>query len=186
MSSFPRYVICLAPRCITRMQFIGLQLKRSARGWFFEIFSIMEMPDNCANYETCYGLTIINDLLALICYPHSMSSIYPTKDFLDIWIMNKYGARDSWIKKCTIRPFPVQIEYPLAIWKDHLLLLHTKSGFLVSYDLNSNMANVFNLYGHLECLRVVKYTESLTTIPVSEHWKQVQQLLSCKALTCWF
>lgn len=142
-----------------------------------EIFRIMEMPSACTIYGPRYGLVVLNELLALICYPDPMCSIDPAEDLLDIWMMKEYGASESWIKKYTIRPLPISIETPLAIWKDHLLLLQTISGFLISYDLYLYEVKEFNLNGHLESLRVLRYTESLTSIPrVSEHCKQIQQL----------
>nr|AIK66497.1 S2-locus F-box type-2 protein [Petunia integrifolia subsp. inflata] len=142
-----------------------------------ETFRTMKMPGTCTLFDgPRYGLSVLNEHLTLICYPDPMSSIDPTEDLIDIWMMEEYGASESWIKIYTIRPVPIPIESPLAIWKGHLLLLQTKSGFLVSCDLNSGDVKEFNLNGHLESLRVLVYTETLTTIQkISEHGTQVQQ-----------
>nr|BAJ24853.1 S-locus linked F-box protein type-2 [Petunia x hybrida] len=142
-----------------------------------EIFRIMEMPGSCTFLDgPRYGLAILYECLTLICYPDPMSSDDPTEDLIDIWIMEKYGISESWIKKYTIRPVPIPIESPLAIWKDQLLLLQTKSGFFIAYDLTSDELKEFNLNGHFESLRVIVYTENLTTITrISDNGTQVQQ-----------
>nr|BAJ24855.1 S-locus linked F-box protein type-2 [Petunia x hybrida] len=142
-----------------------------------ETFRIMKMPGTCTLLDgPRYGLAVLNEHLTLICYPDPMCSIDPSEDFIDIWMMEKYGASESWIKISTIRPVPIPIESPLAIWKDHLLLLQTKGGFLISYDLNSDEVKEFNLNGHLESLRVIIYKETLTTISrISEHGTQVER-----------
>nr|BAJ24854.1 S-locus linked F-box protein type-2 [Petunia x hybrida] len=142
-----------------------------------EIFRTMEMPGTCTFLDgPRYGLAVLNERLALICYPDPMSSIDQTDDLIDIWMLEEYGASESWIKIYTVEPVPIPIESPLAIWKDHLLLLQTKSGFLISYDLNSGEVKEFNLNADLESLRVIVYKESLTTISrISEHGTQVQQ-----------
>nr|BAQ19037.1 Sm-locus linked F-box protein type-2 [Petunia x hybrida] len=142
-----------------------------------EIFRTMDMPGTCTFLGgPRYGLAVLYECLTLICYPDPMSSIDPTKDLIDIWMMEEYGTSESWIKIYTIKPVPIPIESPLAIWKDHLLLLQTKSGYLISYDLNSDEVKEFNLNGHLESLRVIVYTESITVISrISEHGTQVLQ-----------
>nr|AIK66498.1 S3-locus F-box type-2 protein [Petunia integrifolia subsp. inflata] len=142
-----------------------------------ETFRTMKMPGSCTFFDgPRYGLAILNGHLTLICYPDPMSSIDPTEDLIEIWMMKEYGASESWIKIYTIKPVPIPIESPLAIWKDHLLLLQTKRGFLISYDLNSNDVKEFNLNCNFESLRVVVYTESLTAISrISEHGTKVQQ-----------
>nr|ABX82528.1 S-locus F-box-like protein c [Petunia integrifolia subsp. inflata] len=141
-----------------------------------EIFRTMKIPGDCTFLEIPrYGLAILNECLTLISYPDPMCSDEPIEELIYIWIMKEYGESESWIKKYTIKPLP--IESPLAIWKDHLLLLQSISGIILfSWDLNSNEVKEFELHGHLECMRAVIYKESLTTIPrVGEHSPQVQQ-----------
>ncbi|KAK4737389.1 hypothetical protein R3W88_001086 [Solanum pinnatisectum] len=86
-----------------------------------EIFHNMNMPDACNVFHgKCYSLTILNQLLTLICYLPPNSNNDLTHDTMDIWIMMEYNVHQSWTKM------------------DHLLLLQSKSGLLISYDLNSN------------------------------------------------
>ncbi|KAG5631045.1 hypothetical protein H5410_002762 [Solanum commersonii] len=140
-----------------------------------EIFRTMEMPSVCIDLNgPRYGLAVLNDSLVMMSYPDSMCSIDHTENLLDIWMMKEYGESESWIKMHTISPLPIPIESALVIWKDHLLLLQTQTGFLISYDLNSDEVKEFNLNGHHESLRVIKYTDCLTTIPTLS--EQVQQL----------
>nr|ABR18782.1 class S F-box protein [Nicotiana alata] len=128
-----------------------------------EKFYNMETPGTCHWFDgKCYGLVILYKSLTLICYPDPMSTD-PTEDLMDIWIMKEYGKKESWIKKCSIGPLP--IESPLAVWKDDLLLFQTKSGYLIAYDLNSDEVKEFNSHGFPTSLRVIVYKESLTPIP---------------------
>nr|ABR18789.1 class S F-box protein [Nicotiana alata] len=139
-----------------------------------ETFRNMKMPNTChSRDEKCYGLVVLNEYLTLICYPYPGKVIDPLKDFMDIWMMKDYGVNESWIKKYTITP--LSIESPLAVWKDHLLLLQSRKGFLVSYDLKSKEVKEFNFHGWPKSLRATVYKESLTLLPKeSEHNKQVQ------------
>ncbi|TMW86035.1 hypothetical protein EJD97_022039 [Solanum chilense] len=131
-----------------------------------EIFRTMEMPDACTTQAApCYALSFLDEFLMLICYPYSLRSSDYTEDPLDIWLLKEYGESDSWIKKYTIRLLLVPIESPLTLWKNHLLLIQTRSGFLISYDLNFHEVKEFNLNGHPETLRVLRYRESLTKLP---------------------
>nr|BAQ18955.1 S9-locus linked F-box protein 1 [Petunia x hybrida] len=140
-----------------------------------EVFRIMKMPDSCRFFNgPSYGLLIKNESLTLICYPDEESEVYPRQESIDIWIMKEYGAYDSWIKKQTIRPLPIEI--PLSIWKDDLLLFQSKNGFLLSYDLNSGEVKQYNLHGCPKSLRAVVYKECLTQIQRGgEHSTEVQK-----------
>nr|BAQ19025.1 S0m-locus linked F-box protein type-7 [Petunia x hybrida] len=140
-----------------------------------ETFRNMKMPDACHFKDRkSYGLVVLNDSLTLICYRHPGCVIDPAKDFMEIWTMKEYGAGESWIKNYTIAP--LSIKSPLAVWKNHFLLLeYHRSGVLFSYDLNSDEVKELNLHGWPQSLRVSIYKESLTLIPKgSEHSTQVQ------------
>nr|BAQ18925.1 S5-locus linked F-box protein type-10 [Petunia x hybrida] len=127
-----------------------------------EKFHNMGMPDACHFADgKSYGLVILFKCMTLICYPDPMPSS-PTEKLTDIWIMKEYGEKESWIKRCSIRLLP---ESPLAVWKDEILLLHSKMGHLIAYDLNSNEVQELDLHGYPESFRIIIYRESLTAIP---------------------
>nr|AIC33069.1 self-incompatibility S-locus F-box protein [Solanum lycopersicoides] len=126
-----------------------------------EIFRTMELPSVCTDLNgPRYGLAVLNDSLVLMSYPDSMCSIGHTENLLNIWMMKEYGESESWISIRTISPLPIPIESALVIWKDYLLLPQTQTGYLISYDLNSDEVKEFNLNGHRESLRAIKYIES--------------------------
>ncbi|KAG5630964.1 hypothetical protein H5410_002681 [Solanum commersonii] len=129
-----------------------------------EIFHNMNMPDACNVFDgKCYSLTVLNELLTLICYPPPKSNNDLTQHTMDIWIMMEYNVHQSWTKMYMIKPFP--FEFPLTTWRDHLLLLQSKSGLLISYDLNSNQVKEFDLHAYPKSLRVIVFKESLISIP---------------------
>nr|BAQ18977.1 S11-locus linked F-box protein type-16 [Petunia x hybrida] len=129
-----------------------------------ETFRDIKMPNTCHYKDRkCYGLVVLNECLTLICYPYPGCQIDTAIDFMEIWMMKEYGIIESWSMKYKITP--LAIESPLAIWKDHLLLLQSISGYLISYDLNSDEVKEFELNGWPESLRVNVYKESLALIP---------------------
>nr|BAQ19002.1 S19-locus linked F-box protein 2 [Petunia axillaris subsp. axillaris] len=136
-----------------------------------ELFKNIEMPNAHDIDGMSYGLVILYKFLTLICYHYPMFT-EPTEDLVDIWIMKEYGQKESWIKRFSVNLLP--IESPLAVWKDELLLLQTRSGQLFTYDLNSDEVKELNLHGCPESLRVVVYKESLTLIPRNDGGAEVQ------------
>ncbi|PHT59650.1 hypothetical protein CQW23_02013 [Capsicum baccatum] len=93
-------------------------------------------------------------------------------DLIEVWVTREYGVNETWCKKYIITP--LSIESPLAVWKDHLLLLQSGSGLLISYDLNSDEVKEFNLHGWPRSLRATVYKENMTSIPRgSEHITRV-------------
>nr|AIK66503.1 S20-locus F-box type-1 protein [Petunia integrifolia subsp. inflata] len=141
-----------------------------------EMFRNMKMPDTCSRltHELYYGLVILCESFTLIGYSNPISSIDPAHDKMHIWVMIEYGVSKSWIMKYTIRP--LSIESPLAVWKKTILLLQSRSGLLISYDLNSGEAKELNLNGFPDSLSVIVYKECLTSIPKgSEHSTKVQK-----------
>lgn len=61
----------------------------------------------------------------MIRYPNPKPEYDPAQDLMQIQIMKDYDLCDSWIKKYTVRPLP--IDSPLAIWKDYLMLLQNRN-----------------------------------------------------------
>lgn len=106
---------------------------------------------------------LLTDSLSLTCHPRLGPMTYSTNDLIEIGIMTDYNVYESWIKKYTIRGLPT--ESPLAVWKDYLLFFQSKTGYFVSYDLNSDEIKELNFHGCLESMRVVIYEESLTLVP---------------------
>lgn len=129
-----------------------------------EIFRNMKTPDS-RNFSngTLHSLLLLKESISLLCYSFLGPTIDPTKDLMEIWIMIDYNVHESWIKIYTISGLPT--ESPLAVWKDYLLLFQSKSGYLMSYDLNSDEIRELNVHGCLQSMRVIIYKESLTSIP---------------------
>ncbi|XP_059292167.1 F-box protein CPR1-like [Lycium ferocissimum] len=141
-----------------------------------EIFYTMRMPDTSHNFriEPHRSLVILNESLTLICYPSVVPVIDPTEDLIEIWIMKDYDVYESWIKKYTIRGLPIKI--PLAVWKHNLLLFQSRTGFLMTYDINADDVKEFNLQGCCKSMRAIVYKANLTKIPRgSENGEQVQK-----------
>ncbi|KAK4737352.1 hypothetical protein R3W88_001049 [Solanum pinnatisectum] len=120
-----------------------------------EIFRAM--PHTCHSYDAKrYSLVVLNESLTLICYA----------DLTDIWMMKEYGVYESWIKKYTIKP--LYIEAPLVLLKDHLLLLQSTSGLVMSNDLTSDKLEEVNLFSSAHSFRMIIYKECLTPVPKVE------------------
>ncbi|XP_060201065.1 F-box protein CPR1-like [Lycium barbarum] len=129
-----------------------------------EIFRNMKPPDTREfSNGTLHSLVLLTGSLSLICYPCLGPMIDPAKDLIEIWVMKDYNVYESWINKYTVRGLPT--ESPLAVWKDYLLFFQSKSGYLMSYDLNSDEINELTFHGCLESMRIIIYNESLTPIP---------------------
>ncbi|PHT94281.1 hypothetical protein T459_02163 [Capsicum annuum] len=141
-------------------------------GMSSEKFYNIELPNTIHWFDgKCFGLVILYNCLTLICYPDPMSR-NPAKNMMDIWIMKEYSKRELWIKRCSIGP--LHIECPLTVCKDNLLLLQSKTGYLIAYDLNSNEVKELNLHGFPTSLRVTVYKESLTLISINGNGAKVQ------------
>nr|BAJ24878.1 S-locus linked F-box protein type-6 [Petunia x hybrida] len=138
-----------------------------------ETFRSLKIPESChiINGPTC-RLALVHDTLTLIYYPYPEPEIPVEKDFINIWFMNEYNVYESWIRKYTIRG--LLIDSPLTVWKGYLLLYQSRSGCLMSYNLNYNDVREFNFHGYPKSLRAIVYKDSLISIPrESEHTKQV-------------
>nr|AIK66459.1 S6a-locus F-box type-12 protein [Petunia integrifolia subsp. inflata] len=130
-----------------------------------EIFRYITTPNTrYFSSGTRHSLVLLNDCLSFICHPFLGPEIDPTKDFIDIWMMKDYNVYESWINIYTIRVLPIH-EFPLAIWKDSLLFFQGKTGYLMSYDLNTEEVKELNLNGCKRSMRAIVYKESLAPIP---------------------
>nr|AIG62971.1 S-locus F-box protein type-2 [Solanum habrochaites] len=130
----------------------------------YESFRNIKLPDTCYFCDNKgYGLTVCQNSLTLICYPHPKCHLEPGQEFTDIWFIKEYGQDETWIKKYTIRPLPIESSF--AIWKDHILLFQTGTGTLSSYDIHSDQINEFGYQANNGTLRLVVYNEALTIIP---------------------
>ncbi|XP_016457162.1 F-box protein CPR1-like [Nicotiana tabacum] len=140
-----------------------------------ETFNNINMPNTCNSYNgPCYGLVVLDESITMIRYPNTNPEYDAAQDLMQIWIMKRYGVYESWIKKYTIRPLP--IESPLAIWKDRMMLLQSRKCFLISYDPKFDKVKELYLHGCPRSLRAISYRESLIQIPCgSENSTQVQK-----------
>ncbi|KAK4737350.1 hypothetical protein R3W88_001047 [Solanum pinnatisectum] len=68
--------------------------------------------------------------------------------------------------KYTIKP--LYIEAPLVLLKDHLLLLQSTSGLVMSNDLTSDKLEEVNLFSSAHSFRMIIYKECLTPVPKVE------------------
>lgn len=103
-----------------------------------EIFHSLKILETCHLIDgPACKLMLLHDSLTLVYHPYSEPMISVEKDIINIWIMKDYNVYESWIKKYTIRG--LLIEFPLAVWKGYLLLFQSRSGCLMSYNLNSSV-----------------------------------------------
>lgn len=140
-----------------------------------EIFPSIEIPETCRLINgPCCKLMLVHDSLTLIYHPYLEPVISVEKDMINIWIMKDYNVYDSWIKIYTIRCF--LIKFPLAVWKGYLLLFQSRSGCLMSYNLNSSVVKELRFHGCPTSFRMILYKDSLTQIPrESDHTTQVHK-----------
>ncbi|KAH0784851.1 hypothetical protein KY290_004449 [Solanum tuberosum] len=132
-----------------------------------EIFRAIKMPHTCHSYDAKrYSLVVLNESLTLICYAGRQTEPDPIRDLTNIWMMKEYGVYESWIKKYTIKP--LYIEAPLLLLKDHLLLLQSTSGLVMSNDLTSDKLEEVNLFSSAHSFRMIIYKECLTPVPKVE------------------
>lgn len=110
-----------------------------------EIFLNMKIPESLHfSNGTLHSLLLLNECLSLVCYPCEGSLVDPTTNLMEIWIIEDYNVYESWIRKFTIIALPTYS--PLAIWKDYILFFQSKTGYFVSYDLNTEEIKELNIY----------------------------------------
>ncbi|XP_060191162.1 F-box/kelch-repeat protein At3g06240-like [Lycium barbarum] len=98
-------------------------------------FQKLPFPDGLVN-EGRQSLFVLNQTLALICFTENYLRDVLLHQSIDIWVMKKYGVRESWIKEFTVGP--MLIKAPLSVWKkDTELMIKSEDGKLVSCHLLS-------------------------------------------------
>nr|ARD08038.1 S-locus F-box protein [Solanum peruvianum] len=128
---------------------------------------IYKMPHTCHPYDAkIYSLVILNESLTLICYAGKQTVLDPIRDLTDIWVLKEYGVYESWIKKYTIKP--LYIEATILLLKDHLLLLQSFSGQVMSNDLNSDKLEEVHVFSSAHSFTMIIYKECLTPVPKME------------------
>ncbi|XP_009588485.1 F-box protein CPR1-like [Nicotiana tabacum] len=135
-----------------------------------ELFQNIPYPDGLVDMQG-KNLVILNECLALICYP-TMYFWFDEQmpQMVDIWVMKEYGVKESWTKEFTIGP--IFIQTPLSIWKNETeMLIESKNGELVSCNLLSQEIKNLDISGDAETLEVVVCKESLISIKKErEEW----------------
>lgn len=80
------------------------------------------------------SLFVLNQTLALIHFTMNFPQEVLVDQSIDIWVMKKYGVRESWVKELTVGP--ILIMTPLSIWKNETeLMIESKDGTLVSCNM---------------------------------------------------
>ena len=126
-----------------------------------EEFQVIPMPDFLSIYDNsiCRSLLVWNGCLALIIYPGNGIE----KSF-QICVMEKYGVKESWIRKLTIGPL-TGVEMPLMFWKnDGEILMERIDGQAVSYNLITKEIKNLQVYGVPKSFQTVAYVNSLVSI----------------------
>ncbi|OIT08447.1 PREDICTED: F-box protein CPR30-like [Nicotiana attenuata] len=128
-----------------------------------ELFQNILFPEGL-DIEPCKSLVVLNESLALICYTNIF---YPqnvvTCQSIDIWLMKKYGVRESWIKEFTVGP--MVIETPLSVWMNDVeLMIESNNGKLASCNLFCGEFKDLNMSGDPNTLEIVVCKESLISI----------------------
>ncbi|CAK9162926.1 unnamed protein product [Ilex paraguariensis] len=121
-----------------------------------EVFGTIKLPTPTPPWHN-QTLSLLNGSLATIIY-HLEARC---KSF-DIWVMKEYGVESSWTKQYTIGP--LAIEMPLGFWKGGELLMETRKGKLILYDLHTRKTKRLLGHGHPRPLQFYTYVESLVLI----------------------
>ncbi|RDX65777.1 F-box/kelch-repeat protein, partial [Mucuna pruriens] len=110
-----------------------------------------------------YGRDLANTILFLRTLRDCLSIIFHTGDFLDIWIMQDFGKKESWFKFFRV-PFPDAQFCPffnaLCISENDQVLMAWKSAFIV-YDIRSATFKIPQIQNGNYFLSSVRYVESL-------------------------
>ncbi|WOG95984.1 hypothetical protein DCAR_0415314 [Daucus carota subsp. sativus] len=108
----------------------------------------------------CGKLDCINDSLSLIVLNY-LSRPCP---IIDIWVMNDYGDRNSWIKKYSVDFLGLGTE-PIGYWKDDLFLMATmKDRYLCLYNLRNQEMKSFPGQWHFYTAAFYDYVETFETV----------------------
>ncbi|XP_058766624.1 F-box/kelch-repeat protein At3g06240-like [Vicia villosa] len=105
-------------------------------------------------------LVVLNGCIALI---SNHNKNYPSDDIFHISILGEVGVKESWIKFCTIWPFPF-IEHPIGVGKNGYMFLREHSGKLVCFNINTQMVEELGFVGHGFQGRTIIYERSIVPI----------------------
>ncbi|KAL1819067.1 hypothetical protein ACET3Z_013936 [Daucus carota] len=107
-------------------------------------------------------LDCMNDSLSLI-VPNYSSGPCP---IIDIWVMNDYGDRNSWIKKYSVNQFQGRGTEPIGYWKDDLFLMAnlTRNLSLCLYNLRNQEMKSFPVQWHFYTAAFYDYVETFETV----------------------
>ncbi|KAG5631937.1 hypothetical protein H5410_003654 [Solanum commersonii] len=79
-------------------------------------------------------VSVLNQTLALIHFTLNFPQEVLVDQSIDIWVMKKYGDRESWVKELIVGP--ILIRTPLSVWKNETeLTIESRDGKLVSCNL---------------------------------------------------
>ncbi|XP_022740748.1 F-box/kelch-repeat protein At3g06240-like [Durio zibethinus] len=126
-----------------------------------EEFQRISMPDflYIDDNSICKSLLVWNGCLALIVYPGKGIE----KSF-QIYVMEKYGVKESWTRKLTIGPL-TGVEMPFMFWKnDGEILMEGIDGQAVSYNFITKEIRNLQIYGVPKSFQTLAYVNSLVSI----------------------
>ncbi|EXB45340.1 hypothetical protein L484_003134 [Morus notabilis] len=111
-----------------------------------EEFHRIPLPDNVQRVNSYLKrLAVWNESVSLFFSPEKTQNSLS----FEIWVMNDYSTSvegPSWTKHSTVGPL-VGIHSPIAFWKRDELLMDTKDGGVVSYNLGTKRLRDFPIYG---------------------------------------
>ncbi|KAI4335270.1 hypothetical protein L6164_013932 [Bauhinia variegata] len=121
-----------------------------------EVFGKMQLPPIVET--TCeVNVDIIDERLAFVATYCSAANFR-----FDIWVMNEYGVERSWTKRFNVGP---RIEFGsfLGFWRDNEILVEDE-GRLISYNLDTELIQSFQVHGISRLFRVFGCVESLVPL----------------------
>lgn len=124
-----------------------------------EVFQEIELPDDCV---AVIFLDVLGESLALISTQDLDTWEEQVQDF-DVWVMTKYGVKESWTKIFHIGP---EIGHPLACWKNEHLLCSDfgKQVILCSLTAGQELRKFDAFTTPAFLIKVIIYKESLISI----------------------
>nr|ABR18787.1 class S F-box protein [Nicotiana alata] len=127
-----------------------------------ESFQMIPSPEGLTD-EGRKSLFVLSESLALICFTENYPREMLVHQSIDIWVMKKYGVRESWIKEFTVGPMLIKI--PLSVWKnDTELMIESNNGKLMSCNLLSQATKDLDMSGVPDTLEAIVCKESLISI----------------------
>ncbi|XP_073027028.1 F-box/kelch-repeat protein At3g23880-like [Primulina eburnea] len=120
-----------------------------------EDFQHLDFHDNFSPPKWSPDLMELDGSLAMACIDFS---IFPevTSD-IEIWVMKKYGKKESWTKHFVLRTF--SLIRPLLFLKNEWLVFETFKGQLAACTIHGNGFKKFEIYGSRRSMSAVIYEE---------------------------